>query len=204
MSKPPKVVLVLLALVLPVGAAHGQGAISDDSLAVLQAEAMRLSALGPEHDRLAAMAGEWTADIKVWMKPGDSPMVFTGTAVNEMILGGRFLISRAVAGEGDPMRTENFTILGFDRRHGRYTTVAYDTWGTYYVTAAGPFDEATGTITMSGEEVDPVMKITQKYEFDCQLVGPDEYVWSTVFKNPEFTGGAPEFKMVEVVHKRKK
>jgi len=203
MSKTNGSMIAVFTVCLLAGAVYGQGAISDDSLAVLQVEAMKLAAPSVEHDRLAALAGEWTADIKVWMKPGDSPMVFTGTTVNEMVLGGRFLISKAVSGEG-AMYTETLTILGFDRRYGHYTAVCYDTWGTYYITADGPYDQAANTITLSGEEVDPVMKITQKYEFDCKLAGPDEYVWSIVFKNPEFTGGAPEFKMVEIVHKRKK
>jgi hypothetical protein len=36
------------------------------------------------------------------------------------------------------MTVESTTIIGFDRRSKKYTTVGLDTMGTYWVTAAGP------------------------------------------------------------------
>ena len=40
-------------------------------------------------------------------------------------------------GEGE-MKMEGLNLMGYDRRHKKFTTVVFDTWGTYYVTGAGP------------------------------------------------------------------
>lgn len=81
-----------------------------------------------------------------------------------MILGGRFLLMESKSGEGE-MYTETFNLAGFDRRHKKYTTIGLDTWGTYYVTAAGSYNDTTKTLKMYGEDQDPVMGFTQKYDF---------------------------------------
>lgn len=57
---------------------------------------------GPEHERLARMAGAWDIEIKMWPRPGAEPLVMRGTVEAETILGGRFLVQTA---DKDEMHT---------------------------------------------------------------------------------------------------
>lgn len=156
---------------------------------------------GPEHKQLEALTGTWEQEIKFWMEPGKPPMTFKGVCQNRMILGGRFLLSESKGGEG-PMAFENMIIVGFDRRHKKFTAVAYDTMGTYFVTAAGPYDDSKKAIAMYGEDVDPALG-TQKYDMVTRIISPTKYVTEVIFKDPEHTQGRKEFKIVEVTHVKK-
>lgn len=167
----------------------------------IQAEYMKLAQPGPEHEMLAKLTGTWNMTVTVWPAPGAGPMIFGGTGQNEMILGGRFLQMTSVSGEGE-MRTETLHFIGFDRRYNEFISAGFDTWGTYFVTARGPQDKETGRIVMSGEDFDPVAGFTQVYDYIILIQGEDKMTFSVVFKNPELTGGADEFKMVEIVYER--
>lgn len=165
-------------------------------------EMMALAQPGPEHKMLEELVGTWEQTIKFWMKPGAEPSEMNGKSVNTMILGGRFLQSNVTSGEGE-MKMEGLNLMGFDRRHKHFTTIGFDTWGTYFVTAAGPYNEETKSIVMYGEDEEPTAGITQKYDIIVRLVDDDTYVTEVVFKD-ERTPDKSEFKMVEVTNKRVK
>lgn len=169
----------------------------------MQAEYMKLAQPGPEHQMLAKLAGKWNMTVTLWPAPGADPMVFSGTGQNEMILGGRFLQMSSLSGEGE-MMTETLHLIGFDRRHNEFISAGFDTWGTYFVTARGPQDKETGRIVMSGTDVDPVAGFTQVYDYIMTVEGENKMTFAVVFKNPELTLGADEFKMVEIVYIRAK
>ena len=76
-----------------------------------------------------------------------------------------------------------------------------DTFGTYAITAAGPFDESKQAVVMYGEDVDPLLG-TQKYDIIVRILGPDKYMMEIVFNDKEHTRGAAEFKEVEVTYTR--
>lgn len=195
--------LVLFALVVPAAAfAEGEEEMTPEQAAMMD-EYMKLSQPGPEHELLAGLEGKW--DMTGWIMPAPSaaPLDFTGKAVNEMILGGRFLQMTSESGEGE-MYTETLTILGFDPRSNKYTFVGYDTWGTFYVTAAGSYNDTTKVITMYGEEADVIAGFTQKFDQAIQIVDKDKYILTTVFYNKEMTGGAEQFKMLEITYTRTK
>ena len=165
---------------------------------------MALAKPGPEHQQLAARVGKWNVETKLWMEPGKSQaMTFKGTAENHLILGGRFLVTEAKSGSG-PMSVELMIVSGFDRRSNKFTVVAFDSEGTYWVSAAGPYDESRKAVVMHGEDEDPVMGGTQKYDFVTRTINPDQYVTEVIFKDPAHTKGAPEFKAVEVTYTRVK
>jgi len=148
------------------------------------------------------MAGTWDAEIRVWTAPGAKPLTFKGRSENRIILGGRFLLSEGKS-SGAGMTVETLNIIGFDRRHKKFTSISFDTMGTYYVSAAGPFDEARKAVVMYGEDVDPQLG-TQKYDFITRIISPDQYITEVVFKDPAHTRGQGDFKAVEVIHTRVK
>lgn len=162
---------------------------------------MALAQPGPEHELLHKMIGTWEERMTVWPQPGADSLVSSATTTIESILGGRFILTHSTGTMfGQPV--ERYAIIGFDRRHGEYTLVALDNGGTYWITASGPLDEQTKTMKMSGEDDDPIFGFTQTYDMNMRLVNDDEIHSEVIFTNPEMTGGAPEFKMIDVVSKR--
>ena len=156
---------------------------------------------GPEHARLAQLAGSWDVELSMWSPGGGAPMKAAAVAENEMILGGRFLQSRLKGGQ-PPMQIESLVLTGFDRRHGRYTTVGFDTWGTYYVTAAGGIEDSL--ITMHGTDEDPIAGHTQVYDMNLRFVDADTSVTDVTFTDPVHAQGKGSFKAVEAVYRRRK
>lgn len=128
-------------------------------------------------------------------------MKAAAVAENAMILGGRFLQSRLQGGQ-PPMQIESLVLTGFDRRHNRYTTVGFDTWGTYYVTAAGTMQDSV--VTMHGTDDDPTAGHTQVYDMHLRFVDDDTYVTDVTFTDEAHTQGKGPFKAFEAVYRRSK
>lgn len=156
---------------------------------------------GPEHARLAQLAGTWDVELTMWSPGGREPARAGAVAENEMILGGRFLQSRVKGGQ-PPMQIESLTLTGFDRRYNRYTTVGFDTWGTYYVTAAGAMKDSL--ITMHGTDEDPIAGHTQVYDMNLRFVDENTYVTDVTFTDAVHAGEKGSFKAFEAVYRRRK
>jgi len=181
----------------------GQSPTDPDSAAMKNVQAAISAAAqpGPEHERLASLAGEWQQEVKVWMEPGSEPVILPGVCINKMILGGRFL---QLTAESEFMgeKTESINIIGFDRRHKAYTLVGFDTWGTYYVTASGSYDDSTKTITMSGEDYDPIAGITQKYDMTLQFMDENKFVMAVILKEETQTKVGDSFQLAKITFTR--
>ena len=193
--------LFITMLILSAGVARAQEKLSEADKAKKAAESYALAVPGPEHQRLQGIVGKWDQEITVWSQPGANPVTLKGSCENKMILGGRFLVSDAKGSMGG-MSVESTHIMGFDRRNKKYTTIGFDTFGTYYVTAAGPYDDAKQAVVMYGEDVDPQLG-TQKYDIIFRILGPDKYTIEIVFKDKVHTQGAAEFKAVAITYTRR-
>ncbi len=168
MVRIPKVTAAMVVLVTAPAAAQ------DMPDSTQMARMMELAQPGPEHERLAALTGEWDVTLQM---PG---MSFTATAENHTIMGGRFL-SSTVTGSAGGMPFEALTIMGYDRGPGMFTAVGFDTFGTFYVTGAGPWDDAEERAVLRGSYDDPVTGHAHEYEFIWTTPAPDRYTWSVVF-----------------------
>lgn len=193
---------LILALLLP-QLLIGQSESDSARQAEMTQAYMELMQPGPEHKLLQELAGEWTQEVKIWMAPGQEPMSFAGTATAEMILGGRFLEFKFVSGEG-MFAGEGLNILGFDRRNKVYTSVGFDTWGTYFVTAEGNYDEAAKSLSLFGEAEDRTRSMTEKYNIVLKFLDADTFIWEVTFLEAQQMYGVDEFRMVEVTHHRVK
>ena len=96
------------------------------------------------------------------------------------------------------MQTEGVNGIGYDRRYGRYTIILMDSWGTYYIEAAGSYNDSSRAIVMSGEAMGPALENREVYDMILRFVDKDTYVFEIVFKDKEHTKGAESFKMVEI------
>jgi hypothetical protein len=188
--------VVALVMLVPAAAAAQQQPTPE-----MIARAQELMAPGPEHRVLAGLAGTWDQEIRMWPEPGAPPMALQAVSENRMILGGRFLESRSTFEFGGT-KGESISILGFDRRHEKYTAIGLDEFGTYWVTAAGTASP-DGWFVMRGTDDDPVLGGTQEYEFRLRIVDANTYVWEVVFLDAVHTRGGGPFRMVEITNRRR-
>lgn len=163
----------------------------------LRRKAMEMMGPGPEHVRLTNLRGHWDVEVRTWPSPGADPVVSAGRAVNTAVLGGRFLQSTWTASIMG-MEVENLTMLGFDRRNGRYTAIVFDTFGTYSVSASGHHDAATGAIRLRGEESESSLGDSHRFSFVLELIDAGHYTWSLHFHDSPASSGAADFKMMEI------
>ena len=131
-----------------------------------------------EHARLAELTGPWKITTKLWFGPGE-PTTGSGTGSGKMILGGRFLeFTTELKGA---LASESVSIYGFDRRTNDYTLVGIDTLGTYYITAAGKYDEAQKAIVLSGSYAQPPSMTQTSYRFVWTKPSEKEHLMTLYF-----------------------
>lgn len=155
---------------------------------------------GPEHELLAKFAGKWKLTIKS-ARGAQS----TGRANSYMTLENRFLW----IGYGTDKKTRAFKgsfQIGFDRRHGRFTLIAMDNSGTYFVTSQGKADPKTGRIKLNGKDDDPYMKslgFTKEFAHVLDLSNPDRFTITVLFIDTR-TPARTESRGMELIFERLK
>lgn len=158
---------VLIALcAVPLAAQEGEEAPAADPMM----EAWQASMTpGPEHEKMASMAGTWTFTMKMWMDPNAEPQSSTGTAERTMIFDGKVLEER-VTGEAMGTPFQGLGHTGYDNVTGQWWSTWMDNLGTGLTLMHGSVDEETHTATWEGETSDPMtggrspMKIVIKHE----------------------------------------
>lgn len=110
---------------------------------------------GEAHKFLVASAGDWTEQITMWMDPAAPPTKTTTTSKSEMIMGGRYLVSKTT-GNMMGMPFEGMSIMGFDNAKKVYTSTWIDNLGTGVISMEGTWDEATKSVNFKGKGIDPM------------------------------------------------
>ena len=172
-----------------------------EQMADIQRRMAEAAQPGEEHTMIAGLAGQWDQTLRLRPFPGADVTTMVGTSTNEMILGGRFLMTESSLSLPG-YEQGSMSLLGFDRRGGEFNTIGLDTEGTYWVTAKGSYDADTRTITMSGEDYDPLYPGLQEYDFKIRFVDDDTYVTEIWFKDSVHTRGGPPFMMIEITSRR--
>jgi hypothetical protein len=127
----------------------------DDKQAAEQKAWMDYMTPGNAHQMLAKSNGEWNEEMTMWMEPGAQPVKSTATAVNTMILGGRYQHSKHT-GNVMGMPFEGVAITGFDNIKKVYVSTWIDNMGTGIMYSEGKWNEATKTVEFKGTGVDPM------------------------------------------------
>jgi Protein of unknown function (DUF1579) len=162
---------------------HG-GNFSEETKQAVAAQMMADMQPGPQHKLLEGMTGSWKCITKHWMDPTQPEITLEHGSESKMILGGRFLEIK-IKGEFFGMPFESLAIMGYDRRHEHYTTVGFDTMGTYYVTGEGGFDDQSKTLRLKGTTHDPKTGATERYTFVYRDMTPESFVSEVWFKTPD-------------------
>ncbi len=158
------------------------------------------SMVGEPHKILATDVGTWTEDLTFWMSPDDkNPQKHTAVAEIKMILGGRYQEQRH-KGKMMGMDFEGISTMAYNNASGEYTSTWIDNMGTGMMIASGKYDEASKTIKLSGEMVDPMTKKNKKFREVMTMVDADTRKMESYDTAPDGT----EFKSMEIVMKRKK
>ncbi len=177
-------------------AAPAEKSAAEDDKAARIAEAMALVQPGPEHARLARLAGAWRREYHFYFTPG-GPTTLTGEGHNEAILGGRFLTMASTGGSGDS-HFEAFQLVGFDRRSGLYSMYGCDSGGTYCIQSTGHWDEAQNAIVFHGADKDPRSGHEEVFDLIMRWVSDDEVATEIYFFKPD----GSKFKALDITSRR--
>jgi hypothetical protein len=155
---------------------------------------------GPMHQLMASWNGTWSGESTMWEYDGAPGAKSTGTAVNKMIMGGKYQHSRHT-GTMMGMPFEGESITAYDNATKQFTSTWIDTWSTGIMTMTGNWNESSKTLTMSGKYPDifrPGRECTMRQEIK---VIDDKTHQITMYGPDQKTG--KEFKMFEIMAKKK-
>jgi len=153
---------------------------------------------GEAHKMMAAEVGSWTNDMTMWHGPDSPSEKATSTAEVKMILGGHYQETN-YKGNMMGMPFEGRGTLAFDNAKKEYVSTWIDNMGTGMMVVKGTMNADGKTMELKGEMVDPVsgkpVPVREMYTI----------VDANTRKMEMFdTKNGKEYKMLEIVMKRKK
>ncbi len=153
---------------------------------------------GWAHEMLATNVGEWKTAAKFWMSPGSEPSVSEGTAINEMMMGGRYLKSMNTSTVMN-MPMEGMSLEGYDNAAKEFTSIWIDNMGTGIMVAHGNYDEDSKTITYTGNIMDPISGKEMSFRETMKYVDDNTRFMEMFIISDE----GQEFKSMEVQYTKK-
>lgn len=156
---------------------------------------------GPMHAMLASWDGTWIGETTMWPSESAPPMSSKGTAVNTMIMNGKYQMSKH-SGDMMGMPFEGQGIMGYDNATKEFTSTWVDNMSTGVMIMKGTWDEGSKTLTLTGTMPDitrPGKECKLKETF--KVVDDNTQIMSMYGPDPA-TG--KEYKMMEIKMTRQK
>ena len=126
---------------------------------------------GNPHKLMADEVGTWNCDMTFWSEPNGKPEKATSTADIKMILGGRYQEANYKGTMmGQPF--EGKSTLAYNNASKEYTTTFIDNMGTGMMVAVGKYDEATKSMELKGDMVNPMNGKKTPYREVYTIVDP--------------------------------
>ena len=169
--------------------------------ATMMAKMMEYGTPGPMHTMMASWNGNWNTESTMWEYEGAQPQKSNGTAVNSMIMGGKYQNSK-YNGNMMGMPFEGMSIMGYDNATKKFSSSWIDTWSTGIGNMSGTWDEATKSLTLTGKTPDicrPGKECTMREVY--KVVDENTHIMEMYGPDPK-TG--KEMKMIEIKFARKK
>lgn len=159
----------------------------------------RMGRVGENHKLLEPTAGEWSAKVTMWMKPGAPPVESAGTMVTRSVYGGRYYHA---AYKGEMMGTpfEGVATTGYDNLTGKFWNTWVDSMSTGLSYMTGTYDPASKSITFKGEMPDPMSPKTIVKMREVFKIGEADRQVMEMYE----TRDGKEAKTMEIVYTRKK
>ncbi len=162
------------------------------------AEWMKYAQPGEHHQHMKQFAGSWKTETKFWPAPGAEPQVSSGTAVNELVLGGRFL-NNSLTGSFMGQPFEGVGLSGYDNYQKKHTDVWMDTMGTLMMPSEGICSEGGKVLKMTGRYENPMTGQEETMKMVTRVISKNEFVWEMFDEGPD----GKEFKTLEVKYTRR-
>lgn len=153
---------------------------------------------GDHHKHLEVMAGEFEGTNTWWMAAGAPPNVSPMKCSGRMELEGRYLITHH-KGDMMGMQFHGIGTMGYNNTTKQYESAWMDNMGTMTMFMTGTCSEDGKVFKMEGKFMDPTGKPSYMKE-TCTVVDADTFRYDMY--GPGMDG--KEFKMMEIVYKRKK
>ena len=99
----------------------------------------------PAHKLLAAEAGTWDCDVKMFK--GQQPLEFRGVEVNELVGGGLYLKTSFIFQMGGQRQFEGHALMGYDPRAKKYVGTWVDNFTTVPRRIEADYDAAAKVLT---------------------------------------------------------
>lgn len=160
----------------------------------------QIAAPGANHKYLEQFAGQWQAEGKSWMKPGDKPTIGQSEIKCEMIMQGRYL-KCDYKGTMMGMPYEGMMIIGYDNYKKQFMTMWIDSTGTGFYPTAGNLDQTGKIRTETGEWDDFMTGGKVSVKIVTTLIDADKYLFEMFMVD---TATGKEFKNMEMLSTRKK
>jgi hypothetical protein len=146
------------------------------------------------------MEGEWDAKVRMWFQEGAPVSESSGTMVNKMIHGGRFLLSE-FSGQTEMGPLTGTGIVGFDNAQKAFVSTWLDSMSTTIMpVATGRYDEGEKRIVMSREMVDPLSGHIVQVRDVTTHVDADHHTFEMFETRPD----GKERKSLEIHYTRRK
>lgn len=158
---------------------------------------MKAATPGPEHQRLAKMAGKWKMEVTAWMKPDSPPQKSEGTAEYRPVLGGRFLEQEVHGTMGD-QPFEGRGLEGFDNVTKLYVGTWVDNMSTAPMVMKGKCAADGKKCTMKGKVADAIAGKEVPVTTVMIVKDDNNFTWQMMGPGPD---GKP-FKTLEIVYTR--
>ena len=161
---------------------------------------MRAATPGDAHKKLNAMVGTFDAKVKMWMEPGAPPAESSGKAINEWVLGGRFVQQRFDGTfMGQPFSGIGYT--GYDNVRHTYIGTWMDSMSTSMMNSSGGDPDASGkNWNFSAMSMDPVSGEAVSLTEKMTMIDNDHQLFEMYGPGPD----GSNFKMMEITYTRKK
>jgi len=156
----------------------------------------KLGTPGAPHKLLAHMAGSWSTKIRNWTSPDVTPMEWSGSSEQRMVLDGRYL-HQEFAGEmmGQPYQGIGFT--GYDNHLQRYVSTWMDSMSTGIMYFEGTASADGKTIIQTAGFDDPVRGPMQ-WRSVTSILGDN----TMLFEMYSLGESGQEKKMMEITYTR--
>lgn len=164
----------------------------------IQDAMMKAAALGPQHEVLKKMVGEWNCTVKNWMDPSQPPTEAKSTSVVTALMDGRYIQEQAT-GEMMGMPFSGMGISGYDNIMKKYVSTWMDNFGTGIMMSEGTPDASGNVITWTGQSSDPATGKKVKYRMVTRITDENKHSFEMFSASP--TG--KEAKMMEITYDRK-
>lgn len=154
---------------------------------------------GDIHKMLAKADGEWNGEVTMWMYPGAPEQKSKSTAVNKMIMNGLYQEANH-SGDMMGMPFSGKSIVAYDNHLKEFISTWIDNMGSGIMVMRGPWDEATKTINLKGNMIDPGTKMQTDVRETFKIIDDNTQEMEMFVMTPD----GKEFKTMNIKYTRKK